>query len=529
MFHDVSRGTSVTADTADTADAPTLDAVEATAALVRRRRRVLSADYWLAMLWATTAAQVVLVATYVEVGRDARGFESGVGNGFLTLGLIAHCRVAQLRGHFELAWIGFLFPLAYVLFHFGTFGLEHRWYAPELVGFAWQVSILGLLGFLSGLDAARGAARIRRRPTFVVSGRPLTPFHRRTVLNAAKGAIVLALGLQAALMLKFGVVEFFTRVYGKEALTPSADNWLAYLYTLGGVIMMPALVTLAVASVACTGKLFPSRRWVFVVGLYLASMTAEGDRGSLALAVLPLLIIQHYWVRRIRWRNGLLLIVAGLTVFGMLKLYRGSKDIADAARQTFQLSTYEMLFHEMGNTLDVVVRSMAVVPVREDYFGGKTYAWALARALPNMSLQPREWGFVSSKWIVEETAPDIAARFGGFGYSIVAEAYINFGAIGAGAFLLLLGLVMGRLERMLARPRIELWTVVLVCLFELSLVTHVRNTGVIFVRGFVWMACIVVLIRAFSRVVSLPGQVGSSRARARAPQLAEANAAGEAA
>lgn len=488
-----------------------------------RRPRALSADYWITMLWLLTGAQVVLVATHVEVGRDPRGYEFALGNAFLLSGLFAHWRIGRARGQFDLPWIGFLFPLAFVLFHFGTFGLEHRWYARELVGFAWQVSVLGLLAWLSGFDAARGAARIRLRPMFVVSGRPIGPFDRRMVLNAAKGAIVLALGLQAALLLKYGVVEFFTRVYGKEALTPSADNWLAYLYTLGGVIMSPAIVTLAAASVACTGKLFPSRRWLLVVLLYLASMMAEGDRGSLALAVLPLLIIQHYWVRRVRWRSGMLLILAGLTMFGMLKLYRGSKNVADAVAETFQASTYEMLFHEMGNTLDVVVRSMAVVPVREDYFGGKTYVWAVARALPNMSLQPREWGFVSSKWIVEETAPDIAARFGGFGFSIVAEAYINFGALGVGGFLFLLGVVTGRLERLLAAPRVELWTLVLVCLFELSLVTHVRNTGVIFVRGFVWMACIVLLIRASGRMLSLPGRL----ARGRVPRITAPAAAVE--
>ncbi|MCW5889151.1 MAG: O-antigen polysaccharide polymerase Wzy [bacterium] len=464
-------------------------------------RRLFSEDFWLGALWFATLVQAVVVATHAPAGRSDHGFEFALANVLVVIGLFSHCALSLRRGHLEMPWLGFLFPLAFVLFHFGTFGLDHRWYAPEFFGYAWQVASLGLLSWLCGYDLTRGRRRIRRRPVFTIGGRAISPLQAGTVLLVAKMGFVLSVALQASLPLSYGAVAFFTRVYGKEALTPTGDNWQAYLYALGGITMAPSLVTLAVASVGASGRLFPTRRWAIAVGLYLATFLLEGDRGELTAAVLPLVFVRHYWVRRIPWRYGVILVAVGLTMFGTLKLYRGKKDVVAAVTQTFQVSTYEMLMHEMGNTLDTVVRSMALVPTRENYFAGKTYLWALARALPNVSLQPRDWGFVSSVWIVEKTAPDVAARFGGFGYSVVAEAYINFGGVGAGAFLCVIGLLTGTLERRLAGPRVSIWAIVLVLLFEMALLMHVRNTAVIFVRGFIWTAAIVLMLRATSSVL----------------------------
>jgi hypothetical protein len=137
---------------------------------------------------------------------------------------------------------------------------------------------------------------------------------------------------------------------------------------------------------------------------------------------------------------------------------------------------------------------MTLVPSRYDYFWGKTYLWAIARSVPNIQFKPREWGFVSSVWITKETAPETYQRYGGLGFSVVAEAFINLGPLGSGLILFLLGSITARLERLLARNAVNVWQTAWFMIFLIVLLEHVRNTAVVLIRGFMWMSWVLLLI-----------------------------------
>src|SRR5690606_26639259 len=106
---------------------------------------------------------------------------------------------------------------------------------------------------------------------------------------------------------------------------------------------------------------------------------------------------------------------------------------------------------EVGASLDTVGRSMELVPGRFDYFLGKTYVDAAARVVPSL-VWSRPDAIVSSSWLTEQTSARRSAGKGGLGFSIVAEAYINFGVLGAPWILALIGWLHGAAERILTRP-----------------------------------------------------------------------------
>ena len=61
--------------------------------------------------------------------------------------------------------------------------------------------------------------------------------------------------------------------------------------------------------------------------------------------------------------------------------------------------------------------------------------------------RPSEVHARPERWLTREVAPTIARKGGSIGYSFLAEAYLNFGPVGACLVLFLLGAAVVRLDR----------------------------------------------------------------------------------
>ncbi len=416
-----------------------------------------------------------------------------VGSATVVLGLCAHAGLAWSRGYFSALWPGLIFPVAFCAFHFATLGVSERgWFDAGLLPFAWLLCATSLLAWMLGHATTRGREPFVEGAKASMGGDTLS--RRGLERLAVYGGAVFWFGIvvQLAVLIGIGLTDVLTADY---------NRWKASLQTAGGAVaaanMLASLITLVGLSVSATtsalasGRLFHQPRMVVGLGFYLLLLVLAGDRSEIVNVVIPLLLIRHYLVRRFANRHVAIFAIAAAMLFGGMKVYRGSKDLGDLARSaTDPTVVIARNAHEAGSTMDIVVRSLAIVPDEYPFFHGFTYLAAFERVVPKV-LVPGGHDFVSSVWITNATMPSQYSRAHGLGFSIVAEAYINFGAAAAPLVLFVIGLVHGRIERWLCGERVDPRLFVLFLLINAALILHVRNTAVLYVRGTIWSACIV--------------------------------------
>ena len=100
-------------------------------------------------------------------------------------------------------------------------------------------------------------------------------------------------------------------------------------------------------------------------------------------------------------------------------------------------------------SVSTVAYTVELVPRYRPYDDGVGYAYALLTVVPSLfwDRHPSVARGVPSAWLIETIDPYTAAQGGSIGYSFVADAFLNFGALGVPLFSLLLGWGMVRFWR----------------------------------------------------------------------------------
>ncbi|MCA9689561.1 MAG: oligosaccharide repeat unit polymerase, partial [Myxococcales bacterium] len=347
--------------------------------------------------------------------------------------LVAHAALGWVRGVASGLWPGLVFPLVFCAFHFASLGdLVIGWYNERLFPFAWNLSVVCLLAWMVGYGATRGSLRFVERPAARLGRRELGPreLHRIATLGAL--VLVAGFGLQLAVHVALGMPSFGAVSYlqFKAAMTRAGGLGAAHLF--GQMCCVVGVTVTVCASALGYRRLFYARWVAAVVGVYLLSLFFQGDRSEMSVIVFPLLLARHYFIRAFPLRRVVMFGVLAVMFFAGIKMYRGTGSMADfVSSATDREWVLGRTSDETGGTLDTVIRSLELVPEHDDYFRGATYGYALMRVVPNIVLQREDAGFVSSQWVTNETTKNRVVGKGGLGFSIVAEAYINFGAIGA--------------------------------------------------------------------------------------------------
>lgn len=153
----------------------------------------------------------------------------------------------------------------------------------------------------------------------------------------------------------------------------------------------------------------------------------------------------------------------------------------------------------VGYTIDLV-------PASRPFELGATYVGAAANAIP-MIHWPWPYGF-GSDWLAWTVRPDWAANGFGFGYSFLAEGYLNFGWVGVPLVAAILGAVCIVMMRWSGKDEARLAAVATVLP---TLLFYVRGESVDLIRPFLWRAVLpYLLVEAlvrFARRTSLDGDV----------------------
>jgi oligosaccharide repeat unit polymerase len=172
--------------------------------------------------------------------------------------------------------------------------------------------------------------------------------------------------------------------------------------------------------------------------------------GERSLAFLPLMAAGWVWHRKVSPIPLWLIFWAGIILlFIIFPIMRSIREVAGVERTDFG-SYWAMLgsidnpviaiIDEMGKSLRVVAWTLEVVPSSRGFDWGLSYLYALLSLVPNLGWDVHpSYANRLSLWLAMLIRPEWAMIGGGFGYSFLAEAYLNFGWVGIVVISYLLG------------------------------------------------------------------------------------------
>ena len=201
------------------------------------------------------------------------------------------------------------------------------------------------------------------------------------------------------------------------------------------------------------GKPFSLLVSALLISLYA---TIQFFIGSRTLAAMPLLAYAWLWHRSIRPLPRLLLLISattiGFVVFPLVSIYRTIAGNIRILSPSLVLQTLNSIENplvasitEMASTIYPIAQTLELVPSVRPFALGSSYYFALFSLVPNLfwSVNPASANELA-RWFSWTVSPDYAALGGGWGYSFVAEAYVNFGWIGTPIVLMLMGYIYAR-------------------------------------------------------------------------------------
>lgn len=312
------------------------------------------------------------------------------------------------------------------------------------------------------------------------------------------------------------LVSMFVTLWKSGALT-EAKGFTAYQ---GGAIRQALLLNTAIY--ALLGSLFMAiwqfdgrrRRVVLMVvgvavGLVLLHSVLQFARRGIITVGLIVGILFHYRVRSVRPREFALalLFLLGVTVVsfgrslgsGILGLDPGAvQALADFVKE----EPFDIL-RAMTSSIPgqaVLSQTMVFVPGFEEFRYGATYLESLrSLVMPNILSGTYDLQ-TPAFWFKEVYAPERTGH--GFDFSMLAEAYMNFGSFGPLVFFFIGGLlaIVSRAIRTAVSPVMVLWSVIIL----VDLIVGLRNdSNAVLKRMVFFMAPVLGVMLAESVLVAL--------------------------
>ncbi|HED12132.1 MAG TPA: O-antigen polysaccharide polymerase Wzy, partial [Gammaproteobacteria bacterium] len=209
--------------------------------------------------------------------------------------------------------------------------------------------------------------------------------------------------------------------------------------------------------------------------------------------------------------TGIIFVLVAIPVIGNLRAL-GSYETID--RESFlkasEGATIKEGFTEMGATAGVFAHVLRLVPDVDPYRYGSTYLLAIAHSIPNVGGDISESARKKAKsrsildpdvmrelhpsdWLTYRIAPDKFKVGQGVGFSTIGEAYLNFGITGVIVFFVLIGYLLGQLDRvpLLNHPKL----LVFVSAMLWPLMKSVRNDISVFIKPLVFTLIILAIWR----------------------------------
>lgn len=211
-----------------------------------------------------------------------------------------------------------------------------------------------------------------------------------------------------------------------------------------------------------------------------------GGRSNGVIIISILIMYYHICVHPIRFKQAIVVAITGfffISLLGVISETRSdpNADVAEAISESFGSSNaFYSAISEMGGSMYPMITTMELVPDKYAYKHGTSYLYALSSIIPNLGfwdLHPAMKYGNMNDWLQKA----LNLQYGP-GYSIVAEAYINFGSLGF-IVMLLLGYWYGLVFNINIKDHTNPLLLVLSFIFCYLIIKTVRNSFLATVRS----------------------------------------------
>ncbi len=311
-------------------------------------------------------------------------------------------------------------------------------------------------------------------------------------------ALIVASAVPTALQLKRAIGVVLTSGYFGLYQVDYATGLQAGTQFLSSFIVPGALVLLVGSKESRRGRVVSG----IVVAIYAIIQLFLGARYP---AVAPVIAYVLLWHRVIRPLPRALTIGATILVFGIVLPLVGTtrdKSTADPfapdAPAAIGGSRFTGVLVETESTTATIAYTLTLVPSVRNFDHGTQYFYAASTLVPNLfwALHPATRHGYAGDWVTWIVDPGFAASGGSFGYSFIAEAYLNWGWIGGPIFLGIVGYFFAQLVYWGGNTSAPARLAV-VASFLTSFIFWSRGESINIVRPLVWYALVPYLMILF--------------------------------
>lgn len=242
------------------------------------------------------------------------------------------------------------------------------------------------------------------------------------------------------------------------------------------------------------GKSYSRQFAVLLILLYTCTKLVVGSRGA---AVMPLLAMLWLWDSSVRPLSKALLLVILLLLGVIFPLIGSTRNAQADISIEFLIKSMTDIdnpiiesISEMGGSMKTVVWTMQLVPIVRPFALGMSYLVGILILFPNVFAQGRHPALtmsgydISDFWLVREIDLGFAERGGSFGFSFIAEAYLNFGWAGI-IFLGILGFLYGKFVDWGVRDS-DPAKMAVIAIFVSFFLFYARGASEMIFRPFLW-------------------------------------------
>ncbi|NHC43621.1 O-antigen polysaccharide polymerase Wzy, partial [Bacillus sp. MM2020_1] len=223
---------------------------------------------------------------------------------------------------------------------------------------------------------------------------------------------------------------------------------------------------------------------ILLIGIYISLYLLIGLRNKAVVMLVAALCIWHYCIKPIRGKRALIGIVLSYFIVAFLNVVSQLRSITDKSINDY----YELLIKSLGkselfiNTISgmgwsmfPLIKTMEIVPEHYPYRMGSSYLFSFTTLIPNLGfwdVHPAMKYSDLSTWLTRTIDYPY-----GTGYSIIAEAYINFAWFGPIMMCLigtLVGVVFTRVNKFTCKFTPESFVLCMI-LFAMTVMTARNN------------------------------------------------------
>ncbi|MBC7286446.1 MAG: O-antigen polysaccharide polymerase Wzy [Armatimonadetes bacterium] len=254
----------------------------------------------------------------------------------------------------------------------------------------------------------------------------------------------------------WGWANYFLRKYSMAWLaTPETGSIAAHVWRLSQLLWHLGIWMVVIG--LCEFRSLRFKLLIPVVFLIVLVQALGGTRGPLVCGLLVAMLVRH---KRKPYTNLSVALAAILAIasFGPIAVWRVHRLEAVSRLQSGALIQESL---ESGCQLRVVAVATELFPTVYEYSWGRSYfaqtigkvvpivGWQLVAGLPDQDLDPGRWitWMKMSEFFPGITIYHVGRGIPGWGYSVIAEAYQNFGGIGVPIILALFGVTAALLDR----------------------------------------------------------------------------------